>query len=132
MKEEITQKLIESTATSITTEEEAKIFVDEILDVVDAIKIASTDSEITFDEVKNILIETCEAIISTLEEIATCDEGIAMLVVELLKDIYYDPRGFDDPDIPYVPDWLEIDLEKAFFDFALPMVAKAITSLVRI
>ena len=64
--------------------------------------------------------------------VANAKDGIGMLIVDLVKDIYYSEEGLNNPDIPVIPDWLEDNMEAGLFDFSLPMVAKAAFAMFRV
>ena len=101
------------------------------MDVAEAFRESFADSEFSLDDLKGIMRELTEAVTCTLMAVANAKDGIGMLVVDLVKKIYYSEEGLNNPDIPFIPDWLEGNLEAGLFDFALPMVTKATSVMFR-
>ena len=132
MLNEIEKELIESPATIIEDAGTAESAAEEIFEVVKAVKDAKYDGSISFSEMKDIAGELVDAAAKTVTEYSSGRQGAAELVVKIVKDLYYSPEGLNNPDISWIPDGLEDRLEDVFFDFVLPVAAKAATTFFRI
>ena len=117
--------------TGSTEEAEVNNSVNEIMDAAKAliaeVKAAQEDGEVNFTEAIALMTSLIEFLLTSkvLMDIKSID-GKVDVVIAMLKVIYNDKEFLDNPDIPYIPEFIEGKLESIMFDYVLPGVVKGI------
>jgi hypothetical protein len=102
----------------------------EVRETIQVIKEARSDGELSFDEITEIMRELAEDVGACLQSYVTMtSDQFVIILVKLFKEIYYNSEALDNPDIPYVPEWIEKNMEAALFDYIMPVVARTLATV---
>ena len=99
----------------------------EILDLVNSTKKALEDKPLNLDEVMGLLTDTCDMIAASkfMKQVESIDDKVSF-TIDIMKTVYYNEEYLDNPDIPFLPEFIEGKLELIIFDNVLPGVIKSI------
>jgi len=100
--------------------------IDSIEEVVASAKDMSEDGKYQFTEIMEVCGDVIQ-LIGNAEFIKdlSLDKKIK-LCTELINEIYFSEDYLDNPDIPYLPNWIEDKIEDYLFDLVLPGIIKSI------
>ena len=100
-------------------------FKDEIIDIIELVNKAKEDNKLDLSEIISIVIQLCELIEWTIEVNGKLtDDEIKEFAVSAIKRIYFDENCLNNPDIPYVPEFVEGYIEDLLFDSIVPGAIK--------
>lgn len=132
MLNKIKKELINNSFIAINNDYDAEYLSKQIIKVIDVIKESNADGDITYKELENILIELIDSIFNILKNYCKSNYSLPELIVKIIKYVYYSPDGLDNPNISFVPDIIEEELEAILFNNILPVAAKALTFAIKI
>jgi len=98
----------------------------ELLDVSKAVKEAKKDGKFSISEIIKILTEVIDLVTKTELIKKLKSDKKYDIIISILREIYFGEDFFGNPDIPYIPNFIENKLEEMLFDLVLPGVVKAI------
>lgn len=103
---------------------------EEVFEAIEVAQDAVADGKISINEVIQIVIELAEIVQVAIEAHDILEEEeIKSLVINTLKEIYFSEDGLGDPDIAYIPNFIEGKIENAIFDLVLPNIIEYIIKL---
>ena len=101
-----------------------------VKEIVADFKKAIEDGKLEFADDVKLLYDVAELVVHVIVE----DKNISLVEVQplaekLLDYIYFSPEGLNNPNISWLPDWLEDPLERELFHKVLPFVIYAIVKI---
>ena len=107
-------------------------FKEEIIEIIDNVNKAKEDGKLDLSEIISIIIQLCELVEWTIDVNNNLNKDqIKEFIVTAIKKIYFDKDCLDNPDIPFVPDFLEGYVENLLFDNIVPGVIKYLEKIKR-
>jgi len=97
------------------------------LDEVSAkIKDSYADTKISTSEAMGIITEVYDVVIASRFILSIeKNEDIREVVIQIIKEIYYGENFLGNPDLKWLPDWIETKIEDYFFSSILPSLVDA-------
>ena len=109
---------------------EAKDIDTRVREIVADAKLAIKKGKLDFANDAKLLYDVAELVVHIIVEDKNMPiDEVQPLAEELLDYIYFSPEGLDDPNISFLPDWLEEPVEKELFHHILPFVIYAIVKI---
>ena len=125
------REILEKSVIDVNSKE-AKDIEKRVKEIVADTKLAIADGKLNFADDAKLLYDVAELVVHIIVEDKKMPiDEVQPLAEELMDYIYFSPEGLDDPNISFLPDWLEEPVEKELFHHILPFVIFAIVKITK-